>query len=78
MMEVVGAIASGITVAHLARLSIDAFDAIQVARKQGLDYEKLSLRLGIERARLYIWAQTMGLAGCRSDRTTHLLEDSPY
>jgi hypothetical protein len=75
---VIWEVASGLTVAGLIKLCLEAFDSIQAARKQGLDYEKLSLRLNIERARLYIWGEVMDLTNPDLDGTTNLLHESPF
>jgi CheY-like chemotaxis protein len=61
MAELLGAIASGITLAGLLKVCVEAFDVIQHARKQDLDYRKLALRLNIEKCRLYTGGQAMGL-----------------
>ncbi|KAL9617906.1 MAG: hypothetical protein Q9160_007333 [Pyrenula sp. 1 TL-2023] len=76
MAEILGVVASGITVAGLTKLCLEAFDIIQIARKQGQDYEKLSLRLNIERARLYIWSQAMGLKSHEAHSSTNKIHES--
>ena len=77
MAEILGAVTSGVTIASLVKVCLEAFDLIQVARNQGIDYEKLCLRLNLERARLYTWGQAMGLTEADSDGTSHLRE-SPF
>jgi hypothetical protein len=61
MAELLGAIASGITLVGLLKVCVEAFDVIQHARQQDLDYRKLALRLNIEKCRLYTWGEAMGL-----------------
>ena len=61
MAELLGAMASGITLAALFKSCIDAFDLIQASRHQEFDYKKLKLRLDIEKCRLYVWGESMGL-----------------
>jgi hypothetical protein len=61
MAELLGAIASGITLAALFKACIEAFDLIQTSRHQEVDLKKLKLRLNIEKCRLYIWGEFMGL-----------------
>ena len=60
-MEVVGTVASAVTLAALFKLCIEAFDAIRTANRQALDLKKLNLKLQIEKCRLYTWGETMGL-----------------
>ena len=61
MAEVIAAIASGITLASLFKACIEAFDLIQTGRHQEADFKKLKLRLDIEKCRLYIWGEALGL-----------------
>lgn len=61
MAELLGAIASGVTLAALFKACIEAFDLIQTSRQQEVDFKKLKLRLNIEKCRLYIWGESMGL-----------------
>jgi hypothetical protein len=61
MAEVLGSVASGITLAALFKLGIEAFDLIQTFHNQALDLQKLTLRLNIEKCRLYTWGEAMGL-----------------
>jgi hypothetical protein len=61
MAEVIGLVASGMTIAGLFKICVEAFDLIQTGRHQELDLKKLTLRLNIEKCRLYTWGQAMGL-----------------
>lgn len=61
MAELLGAIASGVTLAALFKACVEAFDLIQTSRQQEADFKKLKLRLNIEKCRLYIWGESMGL-----------------
>ncbi|KAI4216407.1 MAG: hypothetical protein LQ351_001417 [Letrouitia transgressa] len=61
MAELVGAIAGGVTLAALFKACIEAFDLIQTSRNQEIDFKKLRLRLNIEKCRLFIWGESMGL-----------------
>jgi hypothetical protein len=61
MAELIGALASGITLAGLFKMCIEAFDLVQTGRHQRRDLRKLVLRLNIEKCRLYKWGQSMGL-----------------
>lgn len=54
MAEVLGSVASGLTLASLLKVCLDAFDLIQASRNQELDYQKLVLKLNIEKRRLYV------------------------
>ena len=62
MAEVLGVVASGVTLAALFKACIEAFDLIQTGRHQEADLKKLKLRLNIEKCRLYIWGEMMGIA----------------
>ena len=61
MAEILGAVASSMTLAALFKTCIEAFDLIQTSRHQEGDFKKLKLRLNIEKCRLYIWGDLMGL-----------------
>src|SRR2546421_9982383 len=47
---------------------VEAFDLIQASRKHDQDFQKLKLRLNIEKCRLYTWGQAMGFAEPSSDK----------
>ena len=61
MAEVLGAVASGLTIAAVFKGCILAFDLLHHARHQDEDLQKLTLRFNIERCRLYVWGEAMGL-----------------
>ncbi|KAJ9616636.1 Peroxisomal membrane protein PAS20 [Cladophialophora chaetospira] len=61
MAEVIGIVASAISVAGLFKACIEAFEVIKAARKQELDFHKAVLKLQIEKCRLYTWGEAMGL-----------------
>jgi hypothetical protein len=61
MAEVIGTIASALTIAALFKMCIEAFDLIRASQRQEADLRKLSLRLEIEKCRLYTWGEEMGL-----------------
>ena len=63
MAELLGALASGITLAGLFRICVDAFGIIRTCKNQERDLKKLTLRLNIERCRLYNWGEAMQLTG---------------
>ena len=60
-MEVVGVVASAITLAALFKTCVDAFDTIQLYQNQDADFKKLLLRLNVEKCRLYVWGRSMRL-----------------
>ena len=78
MAEVLGAVASGLTVAGLFKVCIEAFDLIQIARNQDTDLQKLILRLNIERCRLYVWGEALGLTAPQNPCQTRPLESSQF
>lgn len=61
MAELFGAVASGVTLAGLFRACLEAFDMIRTAHDQEMDLKKLTLKLNIEKCRLYLWGDEMGL-----------------
>ncbi|KAH6666288.1 prion-inhibition and propagation-domain-containing protein [Halenospora varia] len=61
MAEVVCTIASVATLAALFKSCVDAFDMVQAARHQEVDYNRLLVKFGIEKCRLYTWGETMRL-----------------
>ena len=78
MAEVVGTVASALTIAALFKLFVDAFDVIRTAQKQTVDLKKLTLKLNIEKCRLYTWGQTMGLTGTAQHGIQRPLDLCPY
>lgn len=78
MAEVLSAVASGLTVAGLFKVCIKAFDLIQNARNQDTDLEKLILKLNIERCRLYVWGEALGLTVPQDLRRARPLETSQF
>jgi hypothetical protein len=75
-MEVLGAVASGLTLVGLFKVCVEAFDVIQTARNQELDCRKLILRLNIEKCRLYAWGQAIGLTDAfRTEENSRPLQD---
>lgn len=78
MAEIVGAVASGVTLAALFKLCIDAFDGIQTIKKQALDLQKLVLKLNIQKCRLYIWGKAMGLTSMGEPVHDMTLDRCPY
>jgi hypothetical protein len=75
MAELIGALASGITLAGLFKICVDTFGIIRTCKNQERDLKKLTLRLNIERCRLYNWGEAMRLT--RSDKQRSPLEDYP-
>ena len=61
MAEVIGTIASVVTLAALFKSCVDAFDLIQAGRRAEVDVSKLKIRLDIERSRLWLWGDSLGL-----------------
>lgn len=61
-MEVLGAIASGVTLAALFKHSFEALDLIHLYQTQDVDFNRLQLHYKLEKCRLYNWGVEMGLA----------------
>jgi Prion-inhibition and propagation/EB1-like C-terminal motif len=74
-MEVIGAVASGLTIAALFKTCVEAFDLIQLYQGQDADFKKLLLRLNVEKCRLYVWGQSMRLT---SASTKNAVDDCPF
>jgi hypothetical protein len=77
MAEVLGAIASGMTLASVFKSCLEAFELFQAARKTDLDLKKLIVRLNIERCRLYTWGEAMGLTLSKTSGHKSALETAP-
>ncbi|KAI1073805.1 prion-inhibition and propagation-domain-containing protein [Whalleya microplaca] len=71
-MEVLGAVASAITLVSLFKHAVEAFKLIDLYQKQDGDFKKLQLQLQMEQCRLYVWGETMGLT---DSSRPNLLED---
>jgi hypothetical protein len=77
MAELIGLLASGITLAGLFKTCLDAIDLIQTAQQQELDLKKLVLKLNIEKCRLYAWGEAMGLTTPSSAGYSRPLDSCP-
>src|ERR1700748_2109086 len=78
MAEVIGTLASVATLAGLFKACMEGFEIIQIAKKQENDLKKLALRLNIERCRLYMWGQAMGLTKASEEPRPSLVEQCPF
>lgn len=78
MAEIVATVASVITLASLLKSSVAAFDVIQAGRRQEFDLRKLKLRLDIEKYRLRVWGEAMGLMKPESDMTAAPIFSCPF
>ncbi|KAF2094712.1 hypothetical protein NA57DRAFT_79883 [Rhizodiscina lignyota] len=78
MAEVIGAIASGITLATLFKSCLDAFDLFQTGRNIDTDLKRLVVRLNIEKCRLYTWGEAMGLIVTPPTGQVRLPDSSPH
>ena len=77
-MEIVGTVASAVTLAALFKLCIEAFDMIRAAQNQALDLKKLNLKLNIEKCRLYTWGEAMGFTSTMAEESLEALELYPH
>jgi Prion-inhibition and propagation len=77
MAEVFGVVASAITLAELFKICIEAFEFVRHAKNQEVELQKLSLKLNIEKCRLFVWGQSMGLTD-KNKSTQNLLNDFPF
>lgn len=60
-MELLGAVASGVTLAKLFKYAFEALDLIHLYQTQDVDFNKLQLQFRLEKCRLYNWGMQMGL-----------------
>ncbi|KAI0004387.1 prion-inhibition and propagation-domain-containing protein [Xylariaceae sp. FL0662B] len=60
-MEILGAVASAITLAALFKHAVEAFEIIDLYHNQDDDFKTLQLQLQMEQCRLYVWGENMGL-----------------
>ena len=61
MAEPISTAASAITLAALFKLCIEAFELLRCAKSQEIELKKLDLKLNIEKCRLIVWGESMGL-----------------
>ena len=61
MAEIIGVIASGVTLAGLFASCIEVFSVIEMHRNAAAEHSVLSVQLKIKQCRLYTWGMTMGL-----------------
>ena len=61
MAEPISTAASAITLAALFKLCIEAFELLRCAKSQEIELQKLDLKLNIEKCRLIVWGESMGL-----------------
>lgn len=64
-----------VALASLFSLCVQCFDLIEVGRNLGLDYELLIVKLSIEKRRLMIWGEAVGIL--RPDQDRDQLLDEP-
>jgi Prion-inhibition and propagation len=74
MAEIAGVVASCITIAGVFKLCIEALDIIQSGKRQDHEFEMLAIRLQIEKARLYTWGKSLGLADTNASTDNGPLE----
>lgn len=73
-MEVVGGVASVITIVALFKNCLDTFDFIQAGKDMVAESFKLILRLQLEKSRLWAWGDAMGLTVDLQPGQHHALE----
>jgi hypothetical protein len=73
-MEPVGLTIGAVALAGLFSLCIQCFDLIEIGRKTSVDYEILVVKLSIEKRRLMVWGEAVGILRPDQDRDP-LLDD---
>ncbi|KAK4185937.1 prion-inhibition and propagation-domain-containing protein [Podospora australis] len=75
MAEVIGAVASVITLLGLFKNCVDACELIHVGKEQQKDLERFDLKLALEQCRLKTWGRNMGLIRESGAEEGSLLDD---
>ena len=75
MAEAIGLTFGGVALASLFSTCIECFDYIHAGRSFSEDFEILLAKLDVEKARLLIWSDTVGLVKSSSDGRATELED---
>ena len=78
MAEILGAAASVLTLVGVFKVCIEAFELIRASRNHEAEVKKLMLKLKIEKCRLLVWGQSMGLVPGAEGKGPIVLEDCPY
>jgi Prion-inhibition and propagation/GDP/GTP exchange factor Sec2p len=78
MAEVVGAIASGITLAALFKICLDAFELFETAKSTNKDLHGLVIRMNMEKCRLYTWGEAMGLVAAPPAGSVRPIDALPF
>src|ERR1700761_1278497 len=74
-MEPVSLTLGAISLAGLFSLCIQCFDLVEIGRKTSVDYEIMVVKLSIEKRRLMIWGEAVGIL--RPDQDRDPLLDKP-
>jgi hypothetical protein len=75
LVEPISLTISAVALASLFSLCVECFDLIEVGRNLGADYDLLIIKLSIEKRRLMIWGEAVGIL--RPDMDRDLLLDEP-
>src|ERR1700750_2439068 len=78
MAEIVGTMASVMTLASIFKVCIEGFDLIKAALHHDAEVKKLILKLKVERCRLLIWGQSVGLVASSANIDRSLLDDCSF
>ncbi|RYN45548.1 hypothetical protein AA0114_g8966 [Alternaria tenuissima] len=73
-MEPVSLTLGAVSLAGLFSLCIQCFDLVEIGRKTSVDYEIMVVKLSIEKRRLMIWGEAVGILRPDQDRDP-LLDD---
>jgi hypothetical protein len=78
MAELIGIVASGLTIAAVFKTCIDSFDLILAHRKQDVEHRKLHLKLTIEKCRMYCWGVRVGIIDGNGNDTSAALDEYQF
>lgn len=77
-MEAVSLAVGAVALAGLFSACVECFDLIEVSRNLGVDYEILIVKLSIEKRRLMIWGEAVGVLRPDQDRDQFLDEPETH
>jgi hypothetical protein len=77
-MEPVSFAMGAVALASLFSVCVECFDLIEVSRNVGVDYEILIVKLSIEKRRLMIWGEAVGVLRPDQDRDQFLDEPETH
>jgi CheY-like chemotaxis protein len=78
MADIIGTVASVMTLASVFKVCIEGFDLIRAGLNHDVEVKKLTLKLKVERCRLVTWGQSVGLISNSAQVESTLLTNFQY